>query len=72
MIAPTFASYLVPEPRNSSLALERLRVRLFHESQILRCEAMLADYLKNIRLWKDRLFDSQTALAKLPQPGAGA
>ena len=70
MIAPTLASYLVPESPNSRLAKDRLRVRLFHESQISRCESLLADYLKNITFWKDRLLASQSALAQLAKQEA--
>jgi hypothetical protein len=69
MIAPTLASYLVPDPSDSRFTMDQLRLRLFHESQISRCESLLADYLKNITFWKDRLFASQTALARLGQPG---
>jgi hypothetical protein len=65
MIAPTLASYLVPDSPDSRHALDQLRVRIFHESQIIRCEAMLADYLKNMKFWNDALSASRAALVKL-------
>jgi hypothetical protein len=65
MIAPNLACHLVPESPNSRIAKDRLRVRLFHESQISHCESLLADYGKNIAFLKNRLLASQRALAHI-------
>ena len=64
-LTPAIASLLHPEAPNPSFGGEHARIRVFHRSQIRRCEILLADALKNVDYWGTRLLSSQAALARL-------
>jgi hypothetical protein len=58
-------SFMHPGTPNPDFGDEQVRIRLFHRSQIRRCELLLADSLKSAAYWGTRLASSQTTLARL-------